>query len=200
MNDTRPPFDSITMCFHWLTLALIASLFVTAWMHDSAHTEAGAAALLQTHRSLGLMVWVVSVARLAWRRTGAYLPPFPKHMSTAQQLIAKASEYVLYALLLVQPLTGMAQTVLRGRGFDVFLTHVGPVLARDRALEHAFHDIHEIGGTLFLIVIGLHASAALVHHFFWKDGVLRSMLPLSAPRLSAPDLQPANQNEDELVQ
>ena len=131
MNSTRPPFDAVTMCLHWLTLVLIASLFATAWLHNYAEGGANAAALLQTHRSLGIVVWLVSLGRLVWRHTGAYLPPFPEHMSKAQQIAAKASEYALYALLLVQPLTGIAQTLLRGRGFDIFLTHVGPLVDRN---------------------------------------------------------------------
>ena len=177
MNSTRPPFDAVTMCLHWLTLVLIASLFATAWLHNYAEGGANAAALLQTHRSLGIVVWLVSLGRLVWRHTGAYLPPFPEHMSKAQQIAAKASEYALYALLLVQPLTGIAQTLLRGRGFDIFLTHVGPLVDRNTGLARTLHDLHETGGTAFLIVIGLHASAAFMHHFFWRDGVLTSMLP-----------------------
>lgn len=188
MNDnSRPPFDAVTMCLHWLTLALIASLFATAWLHDNAEGGASAAALLQTHRSLGVAVWLVSLGRLVWRHTRATLPPFPRHMSKGHQLVAKVSEYALYALLLVQPLTGMAQTALRGRGFDLFLMHVGSLAERNSGLARSFHDLHETGGSAFLVVIGLHAGAALMHHFFWKDGVLRSMLPRFA---RAPKNQP----------
>lgn len=177
MTRTRPPFDAVTMCLHWLTLALIASLFTTTWLHESAADGATAAALLQTHRSLGLVVWVLTLARLVWRHRGACLPPFPTHMTAAQKRTAKASEYLLYALLLVQPLTGMAQTILRGRAFDMLLVHVGPITERNASQARSFHDLHELGGATLLVVIGLHASAALAHHFYWKDDVLRSMLP-----------------------
>jgi cytochrome b561 len=165
------------MCLHWLTLALIALLFTTAWLHENAEGGANAAALLQLHRSLGIIVWVVSVARLVWRHTGAYLPPFPVHMRRLHRAIAKTSEYMLYALLLVQPLTGIGQTVLRGRGFDIFFVHLDAVASRNSGLAHFFHDMHETGATIFLLLIGLHASAAIVHHVYWRDGVLRSMLP-----------------------
>jgi superoxide oxidase len=177
MNQHRPPFDAVTMCLHWLTLALIAALFTSAWARQNSEDARSAGALLELHRSLGVSVWIVSVSRLVWRHTGAYLPPFPAHMGRTQRAIAKTSEYVLYALLVAQPLTGLAQTVLRGRGFEIFLIHVGPIVARNSELAHSFHDLHEAGGAILLGVIGLHASAALAHHFLWRDGVLVSMLP-----------------------
>lgn len=188
MNQHRPHFDAVTMCLHWLTLALIASLFATAWLHENAEGGEGAAALLQLHRSLGIVVWAVSAARLVWRHTGAYLPPFPVRMRRAHRIMAKTSEYLLYALLLLQPMTGVAQTVLRGRNFKVFLVDVGPLAARNNDLTHIFHDMHEIGGSILLLAIGLHASAALIHHFYWKDGVLRSMLPQTTASRAKPSI------------
>jgi hypothetical protein len=55
----------------------------------------------------------------------AYLPPFPQNMPEVQRRLAKASEYGLYALLLFQPLTGLAQSLARGRHFMLFAWHLG---------------------------------------------------------------------------
>src|SRR5271170_4894284 len=52
---------------------------------------------------------LVAIVRLGWRFSYAFLPPFPQNMPKVQQRVAKASEYALYALLLFQPLTGLAQ-------------------------------------------------------------------------------------------
>jgi len=37
--------------------------------------------------------------------------------------------------------------------------------------------VHEAVGLLFLGLIALHASAALYHHFWRRDGTLEAMLP-----------------------
>lgn len=185
MNQTRPPFDAVTMWLHWLMLALIAAMFATAWLHAAAADGETARALLQAHRSFGVVVWIAAVARLAWRLTCAYLPPFPAHMNRAHRAAATCSEYALYALLLLQPLTGMAQTILRGRAFDLFLIHIGPLAPRDRMLAAVLHDVHAAGAWTMLALIALHASAALVHHFVFRDGVLASMAPLLKTRSSA---------------
>jgi superoxide oxidase len=119
-GDGRRRFDSITIGLHWATVALIAGMFASAWLliaDDGAHT----ATLLIVHRSLGVATWAVIIVRLCWRFGFAYLPPFPPTMPKLQQQLAKASEYGLYALLLLQPLTGLGQSLARGRSFALFV-------------------------------------------------------------------------------
>ena len=98
----RRRFDILTIGLHWATVALIAGMFASAWLQH-------AAMLLTVHRSLGVVTWVVAIIRLGWRLSCAYLPPFPQNMPKMQQRLAKASEYGLYALLLLQPLTGLSR-------------------------------------------------------------------------------------------
>jgi cytochrome b561 len=115
-----------------------------------------AATLLTVHRSLGVVTWVVAIVRLAWRLSCAYLPPFPQNMPKVQQRLAKASEYGLYALLLFQPLTGLAQSLTRGRHFMLFAWRVPSVMAGDKPLTALFHQIHALSARVLLGLIGLH--------------------------------------------
>ena len=109
VRDGRRRFDSLTIGPHWATVALVTGMFASAWLLLASDRE-HAAMLLIAHRSLGVVTWVVALVRLAWRFSFAYLPPFPGTMPRAQQRFAKAGEYGLYALLLLQPLTGLAQS------------------------------------------------------------------------------------------
>ena len=118
-SEGRRRFDILTIGLHWATVTLITGMFVSAWLLLASDRE-HAAMLLTVHRSLGVVTWVVAIIRLGWRFSYAYLPPFPQNMSKVQQRLAKASEYGLYALLLFQPLTGLAQSVARGRHFTLF--------------------------------------------------------------------------------
>jgi cytochrome b561 len=94
-----------------------------------------------------------------------------------------ASEYGLYALLLSQPVTGLAWSMLRGRAFDLFFWKVPPLVERNRALADLFHSLHVAGAVLLAGLVGLHAGAALFHRFVLKDAILGSMLP--RPRRSS---------------
>jgi superoxide oxidase len=177
VRDGRRRFDSLTIGLHWVTVALVTGMFASAWLLLASDRE-HAAMLLIVHRSVGVVTWVVAIVRLAWRFGFAYLPPFPETMPRAQQRFVKASEYGLYALLLLQPLTGLAQSITRGRSFMLFAWHVPKVMAGDKALTLLFHQIHTVSAWLLLGLIGLHVLAASFHRLVLKDEVLQSMLTL----------------------
>src|SRR5258708_30928273 len=82
-NARRPAFDGLTIGLHWATVLLVLAQFASAWLHTLAEVRQSdlAPVLLQVHRSIGVTIWVVTVLRLAWRLTGASLPPFPTHMT-----------------------------------------------------------------------------------------------------------------------
>jgi superoxide oxidase len=177
--DSRRRFDIVTIGLHWATVILIAGLFGSAWLLLASDRE-HAAILLTVHRSLGVVTWAVAIVRLGWRLSYAYLPPFPQSMPKVQQRLAKTSEYGLYALLLLQPLTGLAQSLTRGRHFMLFAWQVPKVVAGDKPLTMLFHQIHTLSAWVLLGLIGLHILAALFHRFVLRDEVLQSMLPWRA--------------------
>lgn len=183
----RPPFDSVTICFHWATVLIVLAMFATAWLHSQSHDDAIKAILLQTHRSLGVTIWVVTVLRFAWRLTKAKLPPFPSHMTNIHRTIVKSGEYCLYALLLIQPATGLAHTLFRGHQFALFFWWIPPLVPADAALRDAFMLAHQLGAYAFgALVIG-HAGAALFHHFVLRDDVLQCMAPVMTTERSNRD-------------
>ena len=178
-DGAAPPrrFDPVTIGLHWATAALIILMFASAWSLALARDPQEAARILTLHRSLGAMVWGLAVVRLVWRLTLAWLPPFPPAMSKLQQGAAKLSEYGLYALLLVQPTTGLGQGLARGRPFWLLAWEVPAAMARDRALTRLLHQFHAVTAWILLDVIALHIAAALFHRLVLKDSVLASMLP-----------------------
>ena len=174
-------FDQLTIALHWLTLLLVIGQFTTAWLLSQAGDDGDAAAnLLTIHRTMGLVTWCLVAVRLLWRAGFAHKPPFPASMPLPQRWAAKLNEYGLYALLLLQPLTGLGDTLFRGRAFTLGVWRTPPLLQADRPVFHALHTLHEWGAIVLLALIGLHAAAALLHGIVLRDGVLQRMLPWTA--------------------
>jgi cytochrome b561 len=171
-------FDHVSIALHWITAGLVAGQLATAWLVGQGGP--GALGALTAHRSLGLLIWWVVLARLIWRRYFADLPPFPASMSHRQQQIAKLNELGLYAVLLFQPLTGLAATLFRGRPFALFAWRVPAILPPAKTVAHLLQATHEVGAAALLALLGLHLGAALFHEFGLRDGVLRRMLPWTA--------------------
>jgi cytochrome b561 len=176
-NPNLRVFDPTTRLLHWLTASLVLLVFVLAFSIDLATSRASHTVFLQLHRSVGLTVWVLTMVRLVWRRFANY-PNWPSDMPQAMRVAAMASEYALYALLLVQPVLGLLQTGARGDHVDLFFIGQLPALIeKNRPLAQQLLTIHEAVGFSLLGLVGLHVSAALFHHFWRRDDTLTAMLP-----------------------
>jgi len=177
LTDESGRFDQISIALHWLTVLLITVQFTSAWLREAAGHESGlAVAILATHRTTGVLTWIVGLARLVWRSYFAYLPPFPGSMPKLQRSMAKANEYGLYALLFAQPITGLGRGLFGDKPFELFIWQL-PALEPNPAIHHLLGEAHEFGAKVLLALIGLHAGAALFHRLVLRDGVMQRMLP-----------------------
>jgi cytochrome b561 len=188
IDTKRPPFDSVTICFHWVTVLIVLALFTSAVLSlQFTQDDLFKTILLQIHRSLGVTIWVTTAFRLLWRQTNAKLPPFTANMTKIYRTVVPISEYSLYALLLTQPVTGLGMTLLSGRPFALFLSQIPQLIPEDQALRAAFHLVHEVGAWVVGALVAGHAASALIHHFVLRDDVLECMAPaIRTPRHRAP--------------
>ena len=178
-------FDPAIRFLHWLTLILVATIFVLAFSVHFASSSEQARTLVQLHRSFGVTVWVVTLGRLVWRQFSRF-PDWPADMARAMRFAAHWSEYALYALLLIQPILGLLHTNAHGDRVNLFfLGHLPALIGRDRPLAKQLLEVHETVGLLLLGLIALHASAALYHHFWRRDNTLEAMLPQGMRRRDA---------------
>jgi len=171
----RPPYDRLTILLHWTTLALVLVQLASAWLIDHGGSREAGALALTVHRSCGSALWLLVALRLIWRFTGMKLPPFPQGMGRLHTAGVHLSEYGLYLLLLVQPLTGLADTLLRGRPFALFVWTAPALIARDKPAAALAHLAHMAGAWILIALVTIHALAALTHRFVLDDGVLESM-------------------------
>jgi cytochrome b561 len=176
----RTSFDGVSIAFHWLTVLLVLSLITTAVWHAQSHDDVLRVLLLRIHRSLGVTVWFTTVSRLIWRMTHAQLPPFPDHMTPTHRSLVQISEHCLYALLVIQPLTGFGAALTRGRSFTLFWGHVPPLIPHYPTVEIVLFLLHRIGAWSFIVLITGHALNALVRHFVVGDNTLQRMAPVLA--------------------
>ncbi len=174
LNHDR--YGAVAQAFHWLTAILV----LVAFMYGPGGSEqrvyfAANDFDRRLHETLGLCVLVLSALRLAWRMMDRQPDPEPvaRWMSGA----ANAVQVALYVLLFLVPLTAITGAWLEGHPLTWLGGDVSPWLAASHDLGAQLAKIHGWLGDAILWVAGLHALAALYHHFVLKDGVLRSMVP-----------------------
>jgi len=165
-------YDGVTISLHWITALLVVVLWVIGQTADSLPKGALQSAYWSTHVVLGFTLVFVVLYRVGWRLTsGRGLPrvgPVPLHV------LAKATHYGLYLGLAIVLVLGVANAFVRGYHiYDLFqLLQLG-----DKASRRPITLWHGRAANVVLILAGLHALAALGHHYVLRDGVLRRMMP-----------------------
>jgi cytochrome b561 len=173
-TDTAPTrFALPSRILHWLMAPMvIAQLLIGVTMIASLTYYP---LLLAIHRPLGILVLAFAVVRLVNRLTHR-LPPFPATMSPAERRVASWSEYLLYALLLVQPLIGWA--MLSAARFPVIM--VGPlalpgIAPYDIDVYAALRQAHTVCAFLLFAAFTAHVCAVLFHTLVLRDRLLDRM-------------------------
>ncbi|HVC63686.1 MAG TPA: cytochrome b/b6 domain-containing protein [Acetobacteraceae bacterium] len=166
-----------TIVLHWLSAVLVASLWTIGKTIDFAPNGPLRIDYRSLHMLLGVTLGIVLVIRLAWRTIrGGMLPALDHGLLL---FIARATHWLLYALMLVTVGLGVLNVWVRG-DWIFNLVHVAQLVPGDRAFVRQIGDWHALVADAVLVVAGLHSAAALFHHFVLHDLTLRRMLPWSS--------------------
>jgi cytochrome b561 len=186
----QPRYTLVAIALHWLLAILLVSMVFFGWyMEDlrEALLAGDSGATLQevqfaynAHKTTGLLVLALSLARLGWRFTHK-TPPLPEHMPAWEKLAANGTHWAFYAIMIGMPLGGLVAASatpfpsLLFNNPDLVIPKL-PVPQTEAFAELA-GSAHGAGGWAILGLLGLHVAAALKHQFIDKDGLLARMLP-----------------------
>lgn len=175
-------YGAVAKLLHWVIVALIIVQFVLVTLADDNPSKMQQLALITRHKSFGMTVLMLAAVRLVWRLFNPP-PPLPAGMKGYERLLAKLTHVAFYVLLFALPVAGWLMSSARGFTVSWFGLFSWPnLVGQDKAKFELFHDVHEALATTLLLLAVLHIVAALKHHFWNKDDVLRRMLPFTGKR------------------
>jgi cytochrome b561 len=159
---------------------LVFSMFgLGLYMVELSYYDAWYKGSLDLHKSLGVIAFLLLAIRAFWRLVNVK-PSFegegPSEVGFELSL-AKWVHRVLYVLMFVLMFSGYLISTADGRGIDVFGlfdVYAIPVLVDNQ--EDVAGDIHYFLAWTLIVLVGLHALAAIKHHYLNKDNVLIRML------------------------
>ena len=129
------------------------------------------------HKSIGLLILLLMVVRVAWRSVNV-APSLPAGMAPLERLAAHLSHALLYVLLLVMPVTGWIINSAANIPFRIFwLIPLPAIVQPDKALADATALVHLALFIVLALLLVVHIGAALRHHFVKRNNVLTRMLP-----------------------
>lgn len=172
-------YDGLSRAFHWLTALAVFGLFgLGFWMVDLDYYHGWYRRAPDLHRSFGLTLALVFVARIAWMTARRPPDAIATHTLLARRL-SRLMHVLLLVLLATMFASGYFISTAKGQGIEVFsLFEVPAVFASADNLEDVAGRIHEWTGYALVSLATLHAAAAIKHHFVDRDETLRRMLGL----------------------
>ena len=174
-KSTSAGYGSLAIALHWLMLLLITAVYATMEFKGIyPKGSAQRAAMANWHYMMGLSVFVLVCVRLSVRLSGG-APVVEPAPPAWQDALARVVHVALYALMFGLPLLGWLTLSAKGTPVPFFGAELPALLVKDEGLAKQLKEVHETSATVGYFLIGLHAAAALFHHYVRRDNTLRLM-------------------------
>ncbi|MGH8492569.1 MAG: cytochrome b [Moraxellaceae bacterium] len=177
-RNTKQQWGWVAKSLHWLIFLLMVAAWFAVESHEYFPKGSPERALrMMLHKSFGVSVFFLVWLRLYWRFSGP-LPvsePGPRWQLRA----ASALHWMLYALMVLMPLSALLASQFSGRLISFFgLFDIPVFLAANKPLAGQLMELHkDILWPLLLLLLAGHIAAGLWHHLITHDRTLRRMLP-----------------------
>ena len=175
-------YTATAIALHWLIFVSIACGFTLAVYMVDLPLSPAKLKYFSWHKWIGVTVFMLALVRVAWRLTHR-APPHTAALPPWQRRAAAIMHGALYVLMLVIPLTGWIYSSAAGVP-TVYLGVISlpDLVVKDKALAELMKSVHVTLNYTLLVLVVMHAAAALQHHFFIRDNVLSRMLPWAGRR------------------
>jgi len=189
--NTFSSYGSVTKTFHWLTALLILTALPLGWVANNlAHAIydpniptneqdiARAATLFSLHKTVGISVFFVAIARILWAVT-QIKPGLLNAENKPEAFAAETVHWMLYGALVAVPLTGWVHHAA-AEGFAPIWWPFGqtlPFVPKSAHLAELTASLHWLFIWVLAGSLAMHIAGALKHHVIDRDSTLRRMLP-----------------------
>jgi cytochrome b561 len=176
--DLRARYTTVAVTLHWLTAVLVVIQLTLGWsMIEIPKEPVGVRAYwFNLHKSIGISIALLVLARLAWR-LGHPAPPLPLTVPAWQRRAAATNHALLYVCLLGMPLAGFLGSTFSGYPIKYFGFTLPQWGHKSDELKSFFSAVHLGFAWAFMTLIALHAGAAAKHLLVDRDSVFWRMWP-----------------------
>jgi len=181
-SDTLERYTRTAIAMHWLiAVVVIAEIAWGWWMQEIPKQPPGQRAdAFNFHKSLGLMILLLMIARLSWRL--AHPPPPLPPMPAWNGWLAHANHGVMYVALFVLSIGGYLGSAWSGFPVKFFGLVLPSWTAAAPALKDLASSVHLVTSWLLLVALALHVAGTAKHALVDRNGLLLRMLPSRRPR------------------
>ena len=168
-------YGRLSIILHWITLVLLIGVYACIELREMYPRGSDLReALKMWHFMLGLTVFFLVWVRITARWFGS-TPPIVPAAPKWQRAIAIIVELALYGLMILLPILGWLTLSAEGMPIPFFGAQLPALVGESKQLAERTEELHVTLATIGYFLIGLHAAAALFHHYVQRDNTLRRM-------------------------
>jgi len=180
LANSERRYGAVAMTLHWLMALLLVAL-VALGLYMVSLPDVGfdkkKISLILYHKQLGILALVLAALRLAWRVRNV-LPRLVASIPDWQKVAARFVHLSFYAVMFALPLTGWIMSSATGIPVSFFgLFQLPDLVPYSERVFRTFIEVHKWLGYALILLIAVHAGAALRHHWVSRDDTLKKMLP-----------------------
>lgn len=179
-TNSNHQYGWISILLHWLVALTVIGLYpLGLYIVSLSYFDPGYRLYPDLHRSLGILLAGVLILRLGWKA----INPSPQLLlhSPWEKRAAKAGHSLLYGLLFLVLASGYLISTADGRSIQVFNWFSLPAIPwLALRQEELAGSIHFYSATSLVVLAGVHALAALKHHFVDRNSTLKRMLGIQS--------------------
>ena len=166
-------YGLLAKLFHWVTfLALIIQIPFGFYLVGLEFSDRRID-LENIHILLGISIFYIVLFRLIWK----FVNPSPKNWKIhfkGQAFAAKANHFLLYLNIFIITVSGILKKLYMGEKLNFIFFNFG--FEKDNfLLADAFYEVHIYANYLLIALIILHILAVIVHHFIFKEKILKKI-------------------------
>src|SRR5699024_5496201 len=167
-KNTGYRYGILSIGLHWLMLLLLATVYSCIELKGIFPKGSDAhQAMKDWHFMLGLSVFALVWIRLALRLAGS-VPRIEPEPAAWRSLSAKLIHIALYGFMISMPLLGWLMLSAGGKPIPFFGMELPALIEQKKTWAKFVKNIHETIGTVGYYLIGLHADAAIFHHYILR--------------------------------
>jgi len=177
VRKTIDRYGSLSIGLHWIMLLLLIAVYACIELRVFFPKGSDLRTALKTwHFMLGLSVFILASLRLTARLTNP-VDLIELAMPWWSTFLSKLMQITLYVFMIGMPLAGWLLLSAEGKPIPFFGLQLPALIGESKELAELIKEIHATSGTVGYFLIGLHAAAALFHHYVLKDNTLLRILP-----------------------
>ena len=172
LKNSDRGYGTVSRLLHWLTATFIFVALPLGWRAASIgprNPDPPLAALRETllfwHKSAGLSVLLLIVLRIGWFLYSAR-PPLPASLPSIERIGAKTIHYLLYAMLIGMPISGIVLSQAAGFPVSFYgLVDLPKIVLADQAVPLPQRPELIVGVIFHERIFAFALYAALLLHF-----------------------------------